>query len=160
MIEVKKRTISAAARGPVARRCPDGQEQSFCAEEVCLAWSGGPAGWVVSSCPPSCSALDPGAGICELHVSSVSRSPVGRSGGGCSREPERQRKPCSFLLAPLLCLRHLVIALHPGLSTGSWPPAFGGSSNFGGTPSISLTAAPPQRPGFSSGTLFLRASGS
>lgn len=104
----------------------------------------------------SCSALDPGAGICELLVSSVSWLPARLQGRTQRRESLKGRETvpsCSFLFLPVCSVcATLVIALHPGICSGSRLPA------FGGTPSSSLTAAPPQRPGFNSGTFFLRAS--
>ena len=72
--------------------------------------------------------------------------------GGHSGEPEGQRGSLVSSCLPLLCLRH------SGDCPSSWHQQWGPASRFwgflqllgvppafGGTPSISLTAAPPQR---------------
>lgn len=80
----------------------------------------------------SCSALDPGAGICELHVSSVSWLPVRLQGRTQRRESLKGREKvpsCSFLFASVLSVPLwwlpfiLASAVGPGFQLLGAPPA-------------------------------------
>lgn len=126
--------------------------KSFCTEENCFVtvWRGVCSCWLLSSKPTfPCSALDTGLALCKLHFSFVSWFPVRFHQSGHRREPERQREEtCFFLFASWFACAVVGIALYPGISSGFQLSA------FGGTPSISLTAHPPQRSGFNSGAFF------